>query len=109
VRVCDGKAALAALDCDPTIELVMSDIVMPGGMSGLELARTLREHRPELPVVMATGYSQYALQVVKEGFALVEKPYRRDVLAASLRAAVERGRRAERVADAVEPSLDPAP
>jgi CheY-like chemotaxis protein len=109
VRVRDGKAALAALDCNPTIEAVMSDIVMPGGMSGLELARTLREHRPELPVLIATGYSQYALQVVKEGFALVEKPYRRDVLAASLRAAVERGRRAGRVADPVEPSLDPAP
>jgi signal transduction histidine kinase/CheY-like chemotaxis protein/sensor domain CHASE-containing protein len=109
VRVHDGKAALAALDSNPAIELVMSDIVMPGGMSGLELARTLREHRPELPVVLATGYSQYALQVVKEGFTLVEKPYRRDVLAASLRAAIERGRRAARLADPVEPSLDPAP
>jgi two-component system NtrC family sensor kinase len=86
----DGQAALAALERDPTIELVMSDIVMPGGMSGLELARILRQHRPELPVLLATGYSQYAAQVVKEGFALVEKPYRRDVLAASLRAAVER-------------------
>jgi signal transduction histidine kinase/CheY-like chemotaxis protein len=108
VRVRDGNAALAALDRNAIIELVMSDIVMPGGMSGLELARTLREHRPELPVVMATGYSQYALQVVKEGFALVEKPYRRDVLAASLRAAVERGRRAESAAKPVKPSLDPA-
>jgi DNA-binding NtrC family response regulator len=95
-------------DRNATIELVMSDIAMPGGMSGLELARTLREHRPELPVVMATGYGQYALQVVKEGFALVEKPYRRDVLAASLRAAVERGRRAESAAKPVKPSLDPA-
>jgi CheY-like chemotaxis protein len=93
-RVRDGKAALASLDRSPTIELVMSDIVMPGGMSGLELARTLREHRPELPVVLATGYSQYALQVVREGFRLIEKPYSREVLAASLRAATERGRQA---------------
>ena len=84
LRVCDGKAALAALDDDPTIELVMSDIVMPGGMSGLELARGLRERRPQLPVVLATGYSQYAAQVVQEGFALVEKPYRRDILATVL-------------------------
>ena len=97
-RVHDGKAALAVLDRDPTIKLVMSDIVMPGGMSGLELARTLREQRPELPVVLAAGYSQYALQVVREGFTLVEKPYRRDVLAASLRAAVERARHAGSVA-----------
>jgi two-component system NtrC family sensor kinase len=96
VHVC--KAALAALDRDPTIELVMSDIVMPGGMSGLELARTLRQQRPKLAVVLATGYSQYARQVVTEGFTLVEKPYRRDVLAASLRAAIERARQAGSVA-----------
>jgi CheY-like chemotaxis protein len=97
-RVHVGKAALAALDRDPTIELVMSDIVMPSGMSGLELARTLREQRPKLAVVLATGYSQYARQVVTEGFTLVEKPYRRDVLAGSLRAAIERARHAGSVA-----------
>lgn len=103
VRVRDGKAALTTLDRSPPIELVMSDIVMPGGMSGLELARALREQRPELPVVLATGYSQYARQVVKEGFTLVEKPYRRDVLAASLRSAIERGRRAGSEAQPLEP------
>jgi DNA-binding NtrC family response regulator len=103
VEICDGKAALATLDRSLTIELVMSDIVMPGGMSGLELARTLREQRPELPVVLATGYSQYALQVVKEGFTLVEKPYRRDLLAASLRSAIERSRRAGSEARPLEP------
>ena len=103
VRVRDGKAALTTLDRSPPIELVMSDIVMPGGMSGLELARALREQRPELPVVLATGYSQYARQVVKEGFTLVEKPYRRDVLAASLRSAIERSRRAGSEAQPLEP------
>ena len=51
--------------------------------------RTLRDRRPELPVILATGYSSYASEVVAEGFALIEKPYRRDVLAASLRSAVE--------------------
>ena len=62
---------------------------MPGGMSGIELARTLRETRPGLPVLLATGYSQYAEQVVEDGFILVEKPYRRDALTASIRAAAE--------------------
>jgi two-component system NtrC family sensor kinase len=80
----------------------MSDIVMPGGMSGLELARTLREHRPELPVISATGYSQYAMQVMIEGFTLVEKPYRREVLAASLRTAIERARHVGRVEPRIE-------
>ncbi len=89
----DGDGALAALERDPTIELVLSDIVMPGRMSGLELARTLRKRRPELPVLLATGYSQYVLPAASDGFALVEKPYRRDVLGASIRAALEHSRR----------------
>jgi CheY-like chemotaxis protein len=102
-RVRDGEAALAALDRDRRIELVMSDIVMPGGMSGLELARTVRERRPQLPVVLTTGYTQYALQVVEEGLTLIEKPYRRDGLAAALRAAVEPGRRADGTVGRLEP------
>jgi signal transduction histidine kinase/CheY-like chemotaxis protein len=89
----DGKAALAAIERDPTIEFVISDIVMTGEISGLDLARTLRERRPELPVLLATGYSQYASLAVSEGFTLVEKPYRSDVLAAAIRATVERTRR----------------
>jgi CheY-like chemotaxis protein len=89
----DGTAALAFVESDPKLALVLSDVVMPGGLSGLDLARTLRDRRPELPVVLMTGYSSYASEVVGDGFALIEKPYRRDALAASLRSALEnRGR-----------------
>jgi two-component system NtrC family sensor kinase len=86
----DGMAALAFVENDPKLALVLSDVVMPGGVSGLDLARTLRDRRPELPVILATGYSSRASDVVAEGFALIEKPYRRDVLAASLRSALEK-------------------
>jgi len=85
----DGPAALAVVENDPKLALVLSDIVMPGGVSGLDLARMLRDRRPELPVILTTGYSSHASQVVSEGFALMEKPYRRDLLAASLRSALE--------------------
>ena len=88
----DAKAALAAIERDPTIEFVISDIVMPGDISGLDLARTLRKRRPDLPVLLATGYSRYASLAVNEGFTLVEKPYRSDTLAAAIRAAIERTR-----------------
>jgi CheY-like chemotaxis protein len=89
----DGRAALSFVESDPKLSLVMSDVVMPGGVSGLDLARTLRDRRPELPVILTTGYTSHASEAVAEGFALVEKPYRRDVLAASLRSALEsRGR-----------------
>jgi signal transduction histidine kinase/CheY-like chemotaxis protein len=100
----DGKAALAKFERDPTIEMVMSDIAMPGGMSGLELARAMREHHPGLPVLLTTGYSQYAPQGEKDGFILVEKPYRRDALAASIRRAIERSRRTRKRAE-LEPSV----
>jgi signal transduction histidine kinase/CheY-like chemotaxis protein/integral membrane sensor domain MASE1 len=93
VEARDGDGALAALERDPTIELVLSDIVMPGRMSGLELARILRKRRPELPVLLATGYSQYVSPAAAEGFVLVEKPYRRDVLGGLIRKALERSRR----------------
>ncbi len=85
----DGTAALAFVESDPKLGLVLSDVVMPGGVSGLDLARTLRDQRPELPVILTTGYSSYASEVVAKGFALIEKPYRREVLAASLRSAIE--------------------
>jgi signal transduction histidine kinase len=85
----DGVEALAFVESDPKLSLVLSDVVMPGGVSGLDLARRLRDRRPELPVILATGYSRTASEVTAEGFALIEKPYRRDALAASLRSAVE--------------------
>jgi signal transduction histidine kinase/CheY-like chemotaxis protein len=93
----DADSALAALEQDPTIALVLSDIVMPGRLNGLELARTLRQQRPGLPVLLATGYSQYIGAAARDGFGLVEKPYRRASLAASIRAAIERAS-AERIA-----------
>jgi signal transduction histidine kinase/CheY-like chemotaxis protein len=88
VEARDAKSALALLARDPTIGLMLSDIVMPGGMNGIELARHVRGHRPDLPILLATGYSRYAPQLMTEGFALVAKPYHRDRLAASIRAAM---------------------
>jgi signal transduction histidine kinase/CheY-like chemotaxis protein len=88
----DGSAALELIADGPPIDLVLSDVVMPGGISGLDLARRLRECRPELPVVLATGYSRYAVQVVAEGFPLIEKPCRRAMLAAALSSALEQRR-----------------
>lgn len=85
----DSGEALRLIEGGLPVDLVLSDVVMPGGMSGLDLARRLRGR---LPIVLATGYSQYAAQVVEEGFVLIEKPYRRDRLAAALRAAFAGGR-----------------
>jgi len=104
VPVSDSNAALAAVERDVMIGLVISDIVMPGGVSGIDLARRLREYRPDLPILLATGYSQHAPQILDEGFVLVEKPYSRATLIAALQTAVDR---ATKVSRAGEPAASP--
>ena len=52
---------------------------MPG-MSGLELGRLIREHHPEIPVILASGYSDKVALAIQEGFTLIRKPYSPDVL-----------------------------
>jgi two-component system NtrC family sensor kinase len=70
---------------------MLSDVVMPGGMNGIKLAQIVRERRPTLPILLATGYSQHALQPMSEGFTLIEKPYDRNTLAAAIRLAIGSG------------------
>jgi signal transduction histidine kinase/CheY-like chemotaxis protein len=88
IQASDGRSALAVLERDRAVELVISDIAMPGGLSGLELARIVRQRYPGVPILLFTGFSQYATQVVSEGFTLIEKPFRPDAFAASIRAAI---------------------
>ena len=71
--VADAEAALQALERDTTIDLVLSDdIVMPGRMDGLALARAVKEKYPGLPVLLATGYSE-AAQGVDAEFPILRK------------------------------------
>ncbi len=58
-----------------TFDLVFSDIVMPGGMSGIELAEVIAETYPRLPVLLATGYSSAALAQNALRFPVLAKPY----------------------------------
>jgi CheY-like chemotaxis protein len=71
---------------------VFSDIIMPGGMSGLELARKIRLHFPQVPILLASGYSHAAAEVAKEGFPIIAKPYRADALADAIRQAATAAR-----------------
>jgi len=72
-RVPDADAALRDVELH-NIDLVFSDIVMPGKIDGLTLARRLREMRPELPILLATGYSDAAAGV-RGDFPILRKPY----------------------------------
>ena len=72
-RVADAEAALREIERDG-IDLVFSDIVMPGKMDGLGLARHLKAIRPGLPILLATGYSDAAVNV-RGDFPILRKPY----------------------------------
>jgi CheY-like chemotaxis protein len=69
-----AEAALDAFSEGGTFDLVLSDIVMPGSMNGLDLARELRRRAPDLPVVLMTGYSDASAEAADE-FPLFRKPF----------------------------------
>ena len=77
-----AKEALQRLSREQRPTLVFSDIVMPGGISGIELARKVRDRFPELPVLLTSGYSEKV--TATEGFPLLQKPYDMESLAAAL-------------------------
>ncbi|WP_439403096.1 PAS domain S-box protein [Bradyrhizobium sp. DASA03068] len=91
VAAVNGKDALQQLQGDPGIDLLFTDIVMPGGMSGWDLADQARRLRPGLPVLFTSGYALETL--VAQGHArpqsiVLTKPYRKVELAQRLRDAL---------------------
>jgi CheY-like chemotaxis protein len=77
-----AKEALEQLGGGERPRLIFSDVVMPGGISGIELARKVRDRFPELPILLTTGYSE---EVGKShGFPVLQKPYEMDALASAL-------------------------
>jgi signal transduction histidine kinase/CheY-like chemotaxis protein len=92
VRVAtSAQTALDRFAAGETADLVFSDVVMPGGMNGLDLARTLRTRYPGLPVLLATGFGTQQ-QVVQSGFPLLLKPYRAKALASAIETLLHAGR-----------------
>lgn len=70
----DAETALREID-DNGIDLVFSDIVMPGRIDGLALARVIRQKHPLLPILLTTGYSE-ARRNARADFPILRKPYR---------------------------------
>jgi PAS domain S-box-containing protein len=71
----NGSDALQKLQNGHSYDLVFSDLLMPGSVAGLELARVVRSSHPNIPILLTTGYSQKAQEAVREGFLIVRKPY----------------------------------
>lgn len=79
----DARTALRELRTDPGIDLLFTDIVMPGGVYGTELARQARQAQPGLKVLLTSGYpptDDAMAQRSVQAFPLLLKPYRKDAL-----------------------------
>lgn len=82
-----AAAALSILETDSEIDVVFSDVVMPGRINGIELFRTIRKHFPRIHVALTSGYPKEALKIDlddEHGPLLVDKPYNPALLARTL-------------------------
>jgi PAS domain S-box-containing protein len=101
----NAAEALAVIDGKTPVDLLFTDIVMPGGMNGRQLADEARKRRPELKVLFTSGYTENAIVHhgrLDPGVLLLAKPYRKHQLAQMIRVALERGdeTQADTLADA---------
>jgi signal transduction histidine kinase/CheY-like chemotaxis protein len=90
VRSRTADEALALLREGERFDAVFSDIVMPGTLSGIELAEILRREQPQLPVVLASGYSERA--PLQHSVTVLSKPYSIEALVRTLVDALEGGK-----------------
>ena len=85
-RAASAGAALTLYELGGPFDVVLSDIVMPGEMDGIALARALRERHPELPIVLVTGYN--TTQESPAEFPLLQKPCTPQLLLETLQRAI---------------------
>jgi DNA-binding NtrC family response regulator len=89
----DAKEALSILGETPGIGVLFSDVVMPGGMNGAQLAVEAQRIRPDLKVLLTSGYTASALTQehgLPEQLEVLPKPYRCEELATKLQLVIRR-------------------
>jgi CheY-like chemotaxis protein len=85
-----GPEAITLLESGEPIALVFSDILMPGGMTGYDVAEWVQSMKPEVKVLQTTGYSEMPVAVndAARKIKVLAKPYTREQLACALREAL---------------------
>jgi CheY-like chemotaxis protein len=92
IAAADSRAALAQIENGAPFDLLFTDVIMPGGMTGRELADEVGKRRPGTKVLYTSGYSDNAIVHhgrLDEGVLLLTKPYRRSELAQMVRLALK--------------------
>ncbi|MGE0659470.1 MAG: response regulator, partial [Reyranellaceae bacterium] len=95
LQAASADSALAVLSSGAAVDVLFTDVVMPGPVKVRELVRQTQAHRPGIAVLYTSGYTENA--IIHDGrldadVLLISKPYRRDELARKLRTAIERAR-----------------
>ncbi|WP_158743980.1 PAS domain-containing protein [Acidisphaera sp. L21] len=86
----NGPAGLQVLRVAPQVDLLITDVGLPGGLNGRQVADTARRQRPGLPVLFITGYAGHALgEQLADGMHMIDKPFAFDVLSERVRAIFE--------------------
>ncbi|HEY2659321.1 MAG TPA: CHASE3 domain-containing protein [Caulobacteraceae bacterium] len=96
IHASDGAAALAVLKSGAKVDLLFTDVIMPGPVKSRDLAREAQALRPGLPVLYTSGYTENAIVHhgrLDEGVQLLSKPYTRDSLARKIRSLLNTIRR----------------
>src|SRR3954471_2737451 len=83
----NGPAALHLLDGGARGDMLVTDVGLPNGMSGRQVAEAVRERRPGIPLLFITGYAGTELP---PGSAVIDKPFNLDILARRVQAALAR-------------------
>jgi PAS domain S-box-containing protein len=86
----NAAEALEVIHSGAEIDLLFTDVVMPGGVNGVSLARTARDLRPDLRVLLTSGFVGEGRVLETDEFPLLDKPYETGLLAAKLRKLLER-------------------
>lgn len=92
LQASDGKSALGVLAREPVVDLLFTDVVLPGGLNGPQIAQQARARRPGLPVLYTSGYTGNAIQQLEGEAAavrLISKPYAIEELAQMVRTALD--------------------
>ncbi len=91
----DSATGLKVLQSDVRIDLLVTDVGLPGGMNGRQMADAARAHRPHLKVLFITGYAENAILgngTLPPGMAVLTKPFAMDMMAARIRSMIEGGK-----------------
>jgi len=99
IEASDSAAGLRVLQSDVTIDLLVTDVGLPGGMNGRQMADAGRETRPDLQVLFVTGYAENAVigsGRLAPGMAVLTKPFPIETMAARIRSMIEAQQMVER-------------